>query len=448
MTQVPLAPPPPTKDANQDRWLYLLWKRVSSAGQILWSYLDFTGSNLTDIETRNHNDLQSLQGGTGGEYYHLTSAEYTGTGTGVFVRKTTPTISGQTVDYIDFDTGAVVSHQAARMFWDTTHGTVHLDMGYDDVTQDVGLNQFYHVKNQTGSQINKLNAVMATGTLGASGLITGAPAIADGTVLPRYMMGVAAMDIADGADGYVVEFGSIRGVNTTGSLFGETWNDGDLLYISASTAGYLTNVEPTAPNLRIPTAIVVKAHSNGSIFVRPTRGLKLREIHDVSATTPNGNDVLVYDAGTGVWVPEPYQHNTLSDLQGGSDSGGFEETAFEVTAFQQGDVEYYHVSASGYTRSTMQGSITTTSSSIQLDDTSANCIVTSSGQTITLPAASTSYAGFVWNVTFYTDGELTISADGSDTIMTPDGADTSILVTVRGTTISLMCNSASTWVIV
>lgn len=74
MSQVPLAPPPPTKDPNQDRWLYLLWKRISSSGQLLWSYLDFTGSNITDIETRNHEDLQNLNTTN---YRHLTATERT-----------------------------------------------------------------------------------------------------------------------------------------------------------------------------------------------------------------------------------------------------------------------------------------------------------------------------------------------------------------------------------
>jgi len=41
----------------------------------------------------NHNDLSGLQGGNGTtEEYHLTSAEYTGTGTGNFVRTTSPTL--------------------------------------------------------------------------------------------------------------------------------------------------------------------------------------------------------------------------------------------------------------------------------------------------------------------------------------------------------------------
>jgi hypothetical protein len=42
--------------------------------------------------TTKHNDLAGLQGGAASEYYHLTSAEYTGIGTGNFVRETSPTL--------------------------------------------------------------------------------------------------------------------------------------------------------------------------------------------------------------------------------------------------------------------------------------------------------------------------------------------------------------------
>lgn len=38
--------------------------------------------------TIQHNDTGTLQGGQANQFYHLTSTEYTGTGTGVFVRKT------------------------------------------------------------------------------------------------------------------------------------------------------------------------------------------------------------------------------------------------------------------------------------------------------------------------------------------------------------------------
>lgn len=74
MSQVPLAQPPSSGNGPFDRWVYLLWKRVSSAGQLLWSYLDFTGSNITDIETRNHDDLQNINTA---DHYHLTQANHT-----------------------------------------------------------------------------------------------------------------------------------------------------------------------------------------------------------------------------------------------------------------------------------------------------------------------------------------------------------------------------------
>ena len=60
-------------------WLRQLRNHVgSSAGLVPWANVDKTGSTLTDIVTRLHNALQSIQGGTSGEYYHLTSAQHTG----------------------------------------------------------------------------------------------------------------------------------------------------------------------------------------------------------------------------------------------------------------------------------------------------------------------------------------------------------------------------------
>lgn len=53
----------------------------------------FTASFIASTATI-HNGLAGLQGGTTDEYYHLTSSEYTGTGTGVFVRADSPKLSG------------------------------------------------------------------------------------------------------------------------------------------------------------------------------------------------------------------------------------------------------------------------------------------------------------------------------------------------------------------
>lgn len=50
--------------------------------------------NIVTIST--HNNLSSLQGGTSGQYYHLSSAEYTGSGTGIFARVANSVFTGTT----------------------------------------------------------------------------------------------------------------------------------------------------------------------------------------------------------------------------------------------------------------------------------------------------------------------------------------------------------------
>ena len=74
-------PPVNTKDLTSHDWQDWFFKInqifTGALAGISWLGIDFTGSNLTDIETRNHNDLQNMQGGNGTtEEYHLTAEEY------------------------------------------------------------------------------------------------------------------------------------------------------------------------------------------------------------------------------------------------------------------------------------------------------------------------------------------------------------------------------------
>jgi hypothetical protein len=57
-------------------WFRKLRELASSVAGIAFNGLDFTDSNITSILTRRHNDLQSLQGGASGQYYHLTATEH------------------------------------------------------------------------------------------------------------------------------------------------------------------------------------------------------------------------------------------------------------------------------------------------------------------------------------------------------------------------------------
>lgn len=80
---LPLAQPPRKDDRSFDDWMFRLWKRINSTGGFLWSLIDFTGSKITDIQSRNHNDLQNIAGGASNDYSHLTAAQNTALTTGV-----------------------------------------------------------------------------------------------------------------------------------------------------------------------------------------------------------------------------------------------------------------------------------------------------------------------------------------------------------------------------
>lgn len=71
-------PPPPTsndpKDPSFRDWFYKVQRAFSDVGTYLFTSLDFTGSNITAITTRNHADLQNLNTTS---YSHLNSTQLT-----------------------------------------------------------------------------------------------------------------------------------------------------------------------------------------------------------------------------------------------------------------------------------------------------------------------------------------------------------------------------------
>lgn len=208
-------------------------------------------------------------------------------------------------DYIDLpEIGPHVS-QARRVQWNRDDGTMDVGLYGGSVLQ-VGQELMYYAKNTSGGLIANGTPVMFTGTVGASGKLTFGLAVADGSVLADYMMGVATQDIADNDFGYVTSFGLVRGFNTTGAPYGEVWADGDLLYFDPATPGTWTNVKPVAPAIDVSVAVVINAGSggSGSIFVRMTVAEALSRLQDVyinGTGTPLAGQVLIYDATQQRW---------------------------------------------------------------------------------------------------------------------------------------------------
>ena len=174
------------------------------------------------------------------------------------------------VDYIDFDTTASPAvHQTGRLDWNATDACLEIDLEYG-VIQQVGQEIYARVSNNTGVTIPNGAAVGFAGATTDSLRVS--PYIANGTSPTVYILGVMTHDLPDtGQKGYCTVFGFVRGLDTTGTPYGETWVQGDILYASPSTAGGFTNVKPTAPdNVIVMAAVTTVSATEGIIFVRPT----------------------------------------------------------------------------------------------------------------------------------------------------------------------------------
>jgi hypothetical protein len=100
----------------------------------------------------------------------------------------------------------------------------------------------------------------------------------------------------------VTTSGYVRNINTTGTPYGETWADGDTIWVSKATAGAITNIEPSAPHHSDRIGSVVNAHATqGSILVSIDRYQTLESLSDINGTAlatsgqiPNWNNATGY----------------------------------------------------------------------------------------------------------------------------------------------------------
>lgn len=166
------------------------------------------------------------------------------------------------VDFLQFNTSADIAPVSQGMLtWSEDQET--LVLGQNAAQHYLGLDLEVHVRNNTASVITRGTPVMAVGTLGNSGRILVAPMDGTNSANYKFLIGVAGTDIAIGADGKILSFGKVRGVNTS------AFNDGDVLWVSTTTPGEFTNVEPLT-GLKMPVSFVVHAANNGIIMVRIT----------------------------------------------------------------------------------------------------------------------------------------------------------------------------------
>jgi hypothetical protein len=206
---------------------------------------------------------------------------------------------------LEFDnTPTNIPTTAGSVVWNDTDGTLDLKLKGGNVTLQIGQEQVSRVVNKTATNITLLEsnyqAVRVTGAQGQRLKVD--LALATNDLLSAETIGLVTETIANNQEGFITTSGLVRNINTTGSLQSETWADGDILYLSPTTAGNITKVKPTAPNHIVIIGYVVYAHVNqGTIFVKVDNGYELNELHNVLINGVANNDVLTYDSATSLW---------------------------------------------------------------------------------------------------------------------------------------------------
>jgi hypothetical protein len=270
---------------------------------------------------------------------NLAAAMTDETGSGALVFANGPVLSAVSIDganpYLQFSDGAAVTLAAGRQWYNGVTGSWNLGMGGGNITQQVGEELFKYGKATSAISDATLQLVYKTGTVGASGVVTFAPAVA-GITDDNSLIGVATEPIALNAFGRVTTFGTVRGIDTTGSAYGEVWADNDTIWYNPVTGG-LTKTKPSAPGIKCQIGTVISAGSggSGSFDVEIIHGTQLGGTDsNVQITgTPSDKSLLQYDSTAQYWKNVTAASVAVGNLAGGAASQIPYQTGAGATGF-------------------------------------------------------------------------------------------------------------------
>jgi hypothetical protein len=298
------------------RWSGSIYIQVGGGGVggATWGTITGTLSNQTDLQ----NALDA-------------KVPYTGATTNVNLGEWQLSAGQITFDQTPTGTAGV-----GVMQWNNTDGTVNLGLLGGQSTLKIGQETVARVVNGTGINLlrSQYKVVKVTTAQGQRLQVDLAQANNDNNSVDT--IGIVSENITNNQEGYIKILGQLEEINTTGSLQGESWNDGDVLYLSPTTAGAITNIKPIATAGHIVVLGYVEyAHAiHGKLFVKILNGWEIDELHNVyiNPSTQSNNDLLVYNSTSELWENKtvvsalgytPANQNitisTTSPLSGGGD---------------------------------------------------------------------------------------------------------------------------------
>lgn len=242
---------------------------------------------------------------------------------------------GGTASSIPFEPVTPPAYAEGLVFYDTDDKSLTYYNDEADVSMNLGREMWVRVRNDSGATIANGKVVYINDAQGQLPTIRLARADAEAT---SRVIGIATHDIENNSNGYVTTSGMVKGLNTS------AFQDGDLLFLSAATAGEMTTTTPTAPNRAVQVAIVAHAHvSQGKLYCHPENdSVASTGIVDSTATgrailtsaTPAAaretalNEIIKYDANAAAARTNPTTQAADDVLTGMNLTAGIWEISF------------------------------------------------------------------------------------------------------------------------
>lgn len=201
-------------------------------------------------------------------------------------------------DFTQYNTtNSSIPSAAGVVSWDNTNGTLNLSLKGNTFNLPIGQAVVSRVVNKTGATLNRVDYKVVRVAAAQGQRLAVELAQGNNDANSKDTLGVVCENISNNQEGFIVNVGQVTEINTTGSLQGETWSDGDLIYLSPFTAGKMTNIKPTAPNHTVILGYVEYAHSqHGKIYIKIDNGYEIGELHDVYAPNPTNGQGLFWNS--------------------------------------------------------------------------------------------------------------------------------------------------------
>jgi len=216
---------------------------ISSSGASIVVTQNGNNFNLevASAPVSNHNSLLGLQGGSSGQYYHLTATEYASISgnSGSFVPYTGATSDVNlgnhkvTLDSIVLNNASVVS-APRQISWNEDDKTFNMGLT-TEVTLQVGQEELIRVYNGTGSDILNGQPVYISGYDPEDDpmvSLAGATLAGNGT----FVVGVATDTIPTGSHGFATVRGKVRGLDTSSYVSGQQ------IYLGETPGTFTTDI--------------------------------------------------------------------------------------------------------------------------------------------------------------------------------------------------------------